>query len=219
MGSISPGDLTTRARIRNAAIALIGEHGFERTSIRMIAAAAGVSAGLVVHHFGDKDGLRMACNEHVIGMFTIDDDGTGGLSPTIESIQTALGDLDAYGPALRYLAQMLAGDETGAADRLFDGILQNSLAVLQQQERDGVIRRQSDARASALLLTIIGLAPVVLARHFARALGSEELTPEVVARITIPLMELLTRGLYTDDSLLKAAMSAMPDSPTPNQEA
>src|SRR5690606_12209361 len=57
-------DLTTRARIRDAAIARFARDGFG-ASLRTIAADAGVSAGLVVHHFGSKDGLRAACDTYV----------------------------------------------------------------------------------------------------------------------------------------------------------
>ena len=209
MRSVDSRDLTTRARIRNAAIELIGVHGFERASMRMIAQAAGVSPALVIHHFGDKNGLRAACNAHVSAMFTVEHEGADGASPTIESIQAALNDLDAYGPALNYLAQMLADDDSSSADELFDGILNGTLHAIEDQEQAGLVHPQSDPEGSALLLTLIGLAPLVLSRHFARSLGAEELTPEVVTRITIPLLELFTHGFYTDDSILNAARSTM----------
>ncbi len=51
-------DLTTRAKIRDAAIVRFGKFGFGRTTIRAIAEAARVSPALVIHHFGSKDGLR-----------------------------------------------------------------------------------------------------------------------------------------------------------------
>jgi TetR/AcrR family transcriptional regulator, regulator of cefoperazone and chloramphenicol sensitivity len=53
----SADDLTAAARIRDAAIEQFGEHGFG-TGLRAIAEAAGVSAALVIHHFGSKQGLR-----------------------------------------------------------------------------------------------------------------------------------------------------------------
>jgi AcrR family transcriptional regulator len=52
-------DLTAAARIRDAAIEQFGQHGFG-VGLRTIAEAAGVSAALVIHHFGSKDGLRKA---------------------------------------------------------------------------------------------------------------------------------------------------------------
>lgn len=58
-------DLTAKARIRNAAMDLYAEYGEDRTSMRAIAAAAGVTVGLVVHHFGTKDRLRDAVEKLV----------------------------------------------------------------------------------------------------------------------------------------------------------
>ena len=58
--SAPPGDLTARARIRDAAIRHFADEGYERTTIRGIAVTAGVSPGLLRHHFGSKEELRRA---------------------------------------------------------------------------------------------------------------------------------------------------------------
>lgn len=47
----------TRARIRTAAILLMAEQGYRATTLRQIAAKAGVALGLPSHHFGSKDAL------------------------------------------------------------------------------------------------------------------------------------------------------------------
>ena len=49
-------DLTARATVRDSAIAVFARDGFS-ASVRTIAEAAGVSPGLVIHHFGSKDAL------------------------------------------------------------------------------------------------------------------------------------------------------------------
>ncbi len=201
--TVHPDDLTTRARIRDAAIALIGTRGYERASLRAIAQRAAVSPALIVHHFGDKDGLRAACDAHVTAMFTNEGGDAEDTTFTIESLHAALGDPDAYGPALDYLAQMLS-DDSETADRLFDRILNGTRAMTRTQEAAGVIRPQADPDGTALVLTLFGLAPLVLRRQFARALGEERLTPAVAARITLPTLELFTHGLYGDDSLLRS---------------
>ena len=61
-------DLTARARIREAALKHFAEEGYERATIRAIAATAGVSPGLLRHHYGSKDELRTACDEYVFEM-------------------------------------------------------------------------------------------------------------------------------------------------------
>jgi AcrR family transcriptional regulator len=59
-------DLTARARIRDAAIRLFAERGVNGTSVRDIAHQAGVSSGLLRHHFGSKEALRAACDDYVL---------------------------------------------------------------------------------------------------------------------------------------------------------
>ncbi|MGH2831967.1 MAG: TetR/AcrR family transcriptional regulator, partial [Solirubrobacteraceae bacterium] len=61
-------DLTAQARIRNAALAGFARDGVAATSIRDVAKAAGVSPGLVQHHFSSKAALVQAVNDHVIAI-------------------------------------------------------------------------------------------------------------------------------------------------------
>lgn len=62
-------DLTAKSRVREVALLLFAENGIAATSLRTIAATAGVSPGLVVHHFGSKDGLRRAVDADVVRRF------------------------------------------------------------------------------------------------------------------------------------------------------
>jgi AcrR family transcriptional regulator len=62
-------DLTAKARIRNAALDLYAQHGEERTSLRAVAAEAGVTLGLVQHHFKTKAGLRRAVDQLIVDYF------------------------------------------------------------------------------------------------------------------------------------------------------
>src|SRR6184192_360599 len=58
--AIPPSDLTGAARIRDAALRQFAARGVAAASIRHVAKAAGVSPGLVQHHFRSKAGLRQA---------------------------------------------------------------------------------------------------------------------------------------------------------------
>lgn len=62
-------DLTAKARIRNAALDLYSQHGEDRVSLRAIASEAGVTLGLVQHHFKTKAGLRDAVDQLVVDYF------------------------------------------------------------------------------------------------------------------------------------------------------
>lgn len=62
-------DLTAKARIRNAALALFAENGPDAVSLRSVGAAAGVAHGLVVHHYQTKNGLQEAVEQYIIDRF------------------------------------------------------------------------------------------------------------------------------------------------------
>lgn len=62
-------DLTAKARIRNVALELFAERGLASAPLRMIAERAGVTVGLITHHFGSKDGLRVAVDEYVVATY------------------------------------------------------------------------------------------------------------------------------------------------------
>src|SRR5882672_8944825 len=55
-------------RIRTAALRSFATYGTSATSLRTVAAAAGVSVGLVQHHFANKAGLIKAVDDHVLGL-------------------------------------------------------------------------------------------------------------------------------------------------------
>jgi AcrR family transcriptional regulator len=63
-------DLTAKARIRNTALDLFSRYGEDRVSLRAIAAEAGVTLGLVQHHFKTKAGLRDAVDQLVVDYFS-----------------------------------------------------------------------------------------------------------------------------------------------------
>ncbi|MVU81682.1 TetR family transcriptional regulator [Nocardia sp. ET3-3] len=76
-------DLTAKARIRNAAMDLFAQYGESRVSLRAVAAEAGVTLGLVQHHFKTKAGLRDAVDQLVSEYFyqavhSVPNTGTSG---------------------------------------------------------------------------------------------------------------------------------------------
>lgn len=56
----------TRARIVAAALKLFGEKGFDGASTREIAASAGVNAPALQYYFDSKEGVYLACVEHIV---------------------------------------------------------------------------------------------------------------------------------------------------------
>ena len=160
-----------------------------------------------MHHFGDKNALRSECDDYVVGVF-IDEEHDLIVAPTRDRIRTALNDLERYGPYIDYLARMLV-DGSAASDRLFDSFLSNTRAVLAEQRDAGMLEPMSDPEMTTLLLTLIGLGPVVMRAQIARTLGMDQLSPAGLLRTTLPTLELLTHGIYSTTALLDGARDAL----------
>ena len=56
----------TRARIVTAALRMFGERGFDGASTRDIATSAGVNAPALQYYFDNKEGVYLACAEHIV---------------------------------------------------------------------------------------------------------------------------------------------------------
>ena len=139
-------DLTARARIREAALVLFAERGIEGATIRDIARAAGVSGGLVRHHFGSKDDLRDACDSYAL-------DQLMGLKEqaVLQGRIADAGFMSAAQPALlvifRYLARsMVDGSAVGCGDVRRDGRAGRAVAKRPQPRPGG---RSAGLRGSA----------------------------------------------------------------------
>jgi AcrR family transcriptional regulator len=186
-------DLTARARIRDAAIRLFGERGIEGASIRDIAAEAGVSSGLVRHHFGSKEALREACDSYAkermlqIGAELTRDGNLSGLDPLV------LHPL-AFPLQLYLVRSMMDGSETATA--LF---LEGVDAVEEWTTSFGI--NPKDRRGYAAALAAIKLSVFVFRDQVSKALGEDITTREGYNRIGQALMEVFTIPLLTPEQV------------------
>ncbi len=198
---VREGDITTRARIRDAAVDLIGAHGFARVTVRQVAAAAAVSPGLVIHHFGSKDGLRGACDVAVIGVLTsaVDELQASGPAGAFGQMARAA----EYLPSVRYITRCLV--EGGpAAQQLFDRIVEDTERWLLAAVADGTVRPSADEHARAKLLVSVSLGLQILIPYLTGSRDPARQQQDLLTTVGIPAVELYTYGLFTGTSYLDA---------------
>ncbi|WP_084127467.1 TetR/AcrR family transcriptional regulator [Demequina sp. NBRC 110054] len=196
----SASDLSTPARIREAAIAVFAEEGFG-AGIRTVAARASVAPGLVMHHFGSKDGLREACDAHVVESLVgekLAGDATAASLAALFGSNSEPHHSDAL-PLAAYLRRMLA-DGSDAALLLFDRLAAATTATLTAQQAQGAIRRDVDVAAIAPMVTLYGLAPVAMPELLARAVGRATVDEGTLSLAAAALGPVLAQGLYAPPS-------------------
>lgn len=180
-------------------MALFAERGYDGVSIRDAAAAADVSASLVVHHFGSKAGLRAAVDSRAVALVT----------EVLGQAATAIGDehapastgqmfatlLRGEGPVLAYLRRMLIeGGE--AASELFTRLLDGTEAELEGMVVQGVVRPSSYPRWRAAFLLANDLSALVLEDLLTATLGESPLSEQGMARWTEVLMQTYREGVF-----------------------
>ncbi len=193
----APDDLTGSARIRDAAMHLFAERGFAATSIRDIAAQAGVSSSLVVHHFGTKARLKDAADARLItGLTQMLADLTAADSPTsAEAFGSIAQTLRDEPDLLAYLRRMLV-DGGEAATSLFLGIVEALASELAAQEAAGIVLPSVDPRTRAVFLIVNDLGAIVLRDLVERALGVDPFSAAGIQQWGAVVMEAYTRGVY-----------------------
>jgi TetR/AcrR family transcriptional regulator, regulator of cefoperazone and chloramphenicol sensitivity len=188
-------DLTARARIRNAALKHFSEEGFARVTIRGIARSADVSPGLVRHHFGSKEALREACDDHVVeAMRRVNETFLGnasfyaGVRPGLQPFQ-------------RYLLRALIDGST-AARSIFDEIVTMTEQWLARADESRSDPPEVDQRVRAAVVTGMAAGVPLLHEHVSRALSADMFAPEGDTNIALALLDIYA------DSLISAELAA-----------
>lgn len=199
-------DLTAAARIRDAAIEQFGEHGFG-VGLRAIAEAAGVSAALVIHHFGSKENLRKACEEYIA------EEIRNTKSEALQSNDPAtwfaqLAEIEDYAPLMAFLVRsMQAGGDL--ANMLWRKMIDNAEEYMDEGVRAGTIKPSRDPQARAKYLAITG------GGGFLLYLQMHETPTDLRAALrdysrdmVLPALEVYTEGLLTDRTMYDAFLAA-----------
>lgn len=191
-----------RAQIRDAAIAKIGAQGF-RTPIRAIAAAAGLSADVVMDLYGSKRNLVKACDDYVVE--TIRTSKTQALqSHDPASWRAALAGIEAYAPLMAYLVRSVEEGQ-GLGDGLLDRMIENVVDYLDDGVRAGTVKPSRDPRARAMFLALSNAGGFLLYRHrHPTPRDMAAVLRDYVTDMIAPALELYGEGLIADTTMLDA---------------
>ena len=203
-------DLTARARIREAALRHFAEEGYERATIRGIARTAGVSPGLLRHHFGSKEDLRRGCDEYVseqlrrINAQLLDDPGDTA------RVQRAIS------PFRRYIARALA-DGSATAGPIFDEMVTATELWLGRADQARPDPPAVDRRIRAALVTAMAAGLSLLHEQLSREMGTDMLGPEGDRLLTLGLLDIYSHPII--DAATASAAEAGLDLPTDARQA
>ena len=195
---MSSDDLTARARIRDAALALFAERGIGPATIRDIAEAAGVSSGLLRHHFGSKEGLRDACDEYAMARIAVlreqmlhggalaDPTFIGAIHPEAMALQSYL------------IRSMQDGSPTAALmfDRMVD---------VGEEWLAGTDIKSADPRAYSAVLVAMKMGMFLMTDQIGRAIGADLTAPSGHSRMLLAAVEIFGQPLLTQEQADQAS--------------
>ena len=208
----SAGDLTTRARLRDAAIECFSLSGFD-ASVRDIAARAGVSPGLIRHHFGTKDQLRIECDEEVLRRFREIKGGGIKMSPG-EAIRM-FSQLDEFAPTFVYILRSVR--DGGAVGRAFTlHMIADAEVFTEEAVQAGILKPSRDPAARARYLVTSSLGGMLVQLTLMPDLDLADIGTafhRLTESIALPSLELFTDGILVDRSMLDEYLMYVPDPP------
>ncbi|WP_274649335.1 TetR/AcrR family transcriptional regulator [Paenibacillus humicola] len=145
----------TRLRIKEAALSLFAELGYENASIEQIAKQAGVAKGTFFNYFSSKE--ELICD--LQGLFVIDQiskltDNPGLLIPRMRLLLFQLvHDFPLGKPLARALFQAILGSPKAldAHNRMIGGLMEAIVPVVALGQQNGELRRDMPAEMIARL--------------------------------------------------------------------
>jgi AcrR family transcriptional regulator len=194
--------MTATARIRDAAIEQWGQHGFN-VGLRAIAEAAGVSAALVIHHFGSKEGLRKACDDYIA------EEVRGAKSESLRSADPAtwfaqMAEIESYAPMMRYLVRSMQSG-TELAKTFWRRMLENAEEYLEEGVRAGTLKPSRDPKARAKYLGLTGGGGFLLyLQMHDNPTDMAAVLHDYGEEMVLPALEVYTKGLMTDSTMYDA---------------
>jgi AcrR family transcriptional regulator len=194
VGAIAP---SSTERIRDAALKCFATYGASATSLRTVAAAAGVSVGLVQHHFATKAGLVKAVDDHALGVVIA---AIAGPIPEPADSLEEMGDrvtgmIAKHPDVVDYVGRaLLDGSQMGTT--IFDTLMALGIARWKQRDERGETRPDVDLTWAAINSLVLALGTMILRTHVERHLPGSLMAPNQLERWQASVNTLLRKGLF-----------------------
>jgi AcrR family transcriptional regulator len=185
-------------RIRTAALKTFAMYGTSATSLRTVATAAGVSVGLVQHHFATKAGLVKAVDDHALGVVIAAIAGPFP-EPPADSV-AEMGSrvtrmISEHPDVVDYVGRALI-DGSPLGTTIFDTLAAFDIARWKQREERGETRPDVDLTWAALNSLVLALGTMILRTHVERHLPGSLTAPNQLERWQTSVNTLLREGLF-----------------------
>jgi AcrR family transcriptional regulator len=198
LGRASADERSRIERIRTAALRSFATHGSSATSLRTVAEAAGVSVGLVQHHFANKAGLIKAVDDHVMTVVvaTISQPIAPPPADSIAEMGGRVTRIMAEHPdVVDYVGRALI-DGSPLGTTIFDTLAAFGMVRWNQRKERGELRSDVDVTWAALNSLLLALGTMILRGHAERQLPEPLSTPAQLQRWQDSVNTLLRDGLY-----------------------
>ncbi|WP_396884597.1 TetR/AcrR family transcriptional regulator [Mycobacterium sp. SMC-8] len=166
--------------------------------MRGVAAAAGVSLGLVQHHFATKAGLISAVDDYVLALIgeTFSRPLSEPPADSVAEIGSRISSLFSGNPEVAaYLGRALVdGSPVGA--KIFDTLFSAGVARWQQRKDRGELRPDVDVTWAAINGLVLALGAISLHSHLDRHLAEPLISPNQLLRWQAAVDSLLREGLF-----------------------
>lgn len=175
-------------------VELFSEKGFNSVSVREITRAAGVSPGLLIHHFKSKEAFIKACIDEVFGEVL-----SFKTEPNPLDMNTQLNkwksNPEFYKTPLKFFKAVMSSNSE-YSKQLFELILDGSRKVLEDGVKNGLVKKPSDLEMTNLVLAVNSLGTILLSDYIRDQLGGEFTDPEYAQGFMQANLEIYTNGVY-----------------------
>lgn len=197
-GQAAAEELSAIDRIRDAAMKILATHGASGTSLRAVAAAAGVSLGSVQHHFATKAGLVKAVDDWALAVVVTAI--TQPIPDTTPDSVAEIGDrvtrMIAEQPEIAdYIGRALI-DGRPVGDMIFDSLLNSGMARWHRRSERGETRADLDLTWGAMNSLVLALGALIMRGHIERHLPEPLTSPAQLERWQGSVNSLLRGGLF-----------------------